>query len=99
MLQTGWPPEGPTQNKAVPSFKNAQEYYKASTCWVAKEKAAGHMYYYITQEKHNDPKITPNFGLFDDNLEFWKDPKDPNFKFDFSCSAQSISETGPPDAT
>lgn len=60
VAESGWPTTGPTENQAVPSVANAQQYWSTVACSAFK---AGHTFWYSLQ----DFAATTSFGVVDAN--------------------------------
>ena len=60
ITETGWPSSGPTENQAVPSVDNAQQYWKTVACSAFN---SGHTFWYALQ----DWSASPSFGVLDSN--------------------------------
>lgn len=69
VTESGWPTSGPTENLAVPSIANAQQYWSTAACSAF---AAGHTFWYTLQ----DYSASPSFGVVDSNG---------NVLYDLSC--------------
>jgi len=69
VTESGWPTAGPTENQAVPSVANAQQYWKTVACSSFKSM---HTFWYTLQ----DFNASPSFGIADANG---------NAKYDLTC--------------
>ncbi len=61
VTESGWPVSGPTENLAVPSVANAQQYWSTVACSAFN---AGHTFWYTLQ----DFGASPSFGVVDSNF-------------------------------
>ncbi|CZT02322.1 probable glucan 1,3-beta-glucosidase precursor [Rhynchosporium agropyri] len=62
VAESGWPTVGPTENKAIPSVANAQQYWSTVACSAFK---SGHTFWYSLQ----DFAANPSFGVVDANYK------------------------------
>jgi len=69
ITETGWPTTGPTENQAVPSVANAQQYWSTVACSAF---SSGHTFWYTLQ----DFSASPSFGVLDANY---------NPKYNLAC--------------
>ena len=69
VTETGWPTSGATENDAVPSVANAQQYWSQVACSAFN---SGHTFWYTLQ----DFSASPSFGVVDSNG---------NTLYDLSC--------------
>jgi glucan endo-1,3-beta-D-glucosidase len=60
VTESGWPTSGPTENDAVPSVANAQQYWSSVACSAFN---SGHTFWYTLQ----DFAASPSFGVVDSN--------------------------------
>jgi len=60
VTESGWPTSGPTENQAVPSVANAQQYWSTVACSAFNN---GHTFWYTLQ----DFSASPSFGVLDSN--------------------------------
>lgn len=60
VTESGWPTSGPTENEAVPSVANAQQYWSTVACSAF---SSGHTFWYTLQ----DFAASPSFGVVDAN--------------------------------
>ncbi|TVY28705.1 putative glucan endo-1,3-beta-glucosidase [Lachnellula hyalina] len=69
VTESGWPTSGSTENQAVPSVDNAQQYWKTVACSAFN---SGHTFWYTLE----DFSASPSFGVLDSNG---------NALYDLSC--------------
>ncbi|KAG4422093.1 hypothetical protein IFR04_004720 [Cadophora malorum] len=62
VAESGWPTTGPTENQAVPSVANAQQYWSTVACSAFN---SGHTFWYSLQ----DFAASPSFGVVDANYK------------------------------
>ena len=69
VTESGWPTSGATENQAIPSVANAQQYWSQVACSAFD---SGHTFWYTLQ----DFSASPSFGVVDVNG---------NTKYDLTC--------------